>query len=293
MELLFLGTSAMVPTKTRNHSAIFLSHQGEGVLLDCGEGTQRQLRIAGIRPTRITRICISHWDGDHIFGLPGLLQTLSNSKEKMPISIYGPRGFRKDMARMMEAFPFDNQLDIEIKEGEGIMLDGRLHISSFSVEHKIPTVGFIVMEKGKLRINVARAEKEGITGRALGELQDGKDIVWKGKTVRAADITYPVPPKKVVYIPDTLFCKACIANAQDADLIICDSTYAADLEEKAAAYKHMTAAQAGQVANLANAKKLILTHFSQRYKSPKQLIDDARLHFSNVAAAHDFMKVKV
>lgn len=284
----------MVPTKTRNHSAIFVSHQGEGILLDCGEGTQRQLRIAGVRPTRLTRICISHWDGDHVFGLPGLLQTLSNSKEQMPITIYGPKGIRRMMEKMIEAFPFDNQLDIQIKEGEGVLYEGEhLQIAGFAVEHKVPTIGFIIQEKSRLRINVAAAEKEGIAGRALGELQDGKDILWRGKKIRAAEMTYAVPAKRVVYIPDTLYCKACIVGAKDADVLICDSTYASDLEEKAEAYKHMTAGQAGQVANLANAKKLILTHFSQRYKTPKVLIDDARLHFSDVVAAHDFMKVKV
>ena len=116
MQILFLGTSSMVPTKERNQSGILISYGSEGILVDCGEGTQRQLKIAGIRLTKITKILISHWHGDHVFGLPGIISTLGASEYNKTLKIYGPIGTKKHFKSMFDAFVFDRKIDLEINE---------------------------------------------------------------------------------------------------------------------------------------------------------------------------------
>src|SRR3989338_2384334 len=116
MEIVFLGTSSMVPTKERNHSSIIIIFDGDGTLVDCGEGTQRQLKIAGIKPSIISRILISHWHGDHVFGLPGLISTLSATEATKSLDIYGPKETAKRFEMMEKAFVFDRKIDLRIKE---------------------------------------------------------------------------------------------------------------------------------------------------------------------------------
>jgi len=116
MQILFLGTSSMVPTKERNQSGILISYGSEGILVDCGEGTQRQLKIAGISLAKITKILISHWHGDHVLGLPGLIQSMSAAGYEKKLRIYGPTGTKKFMKKMFEAFLFDRKIDIEVNE---------------------------------------------------------------------------------------------------------------------------------------------------------------------------------
>ena len=110
MDIVFLGTSSMVPTKERNHSSVFLKYQGEGILFDCGEGTQRQLKIAGVSPTEVTKLFISHWHGDHVLGIPGLIQTLAGSNYTKELEIYGPAGTKRRMEAMFEVFVFDKKI---------------------------------------------------------------------------------------------------------------------------------------------------------------------------------------
>jgi len=295
MEITFLGTSAMVPTKERNHSAIFISYNNEGILLDCGEGTQRQFKIAGISPTKITRIFISHWDGDHVLGIPGLLQTLSSSNYSGTLEIYGPKHTKKNMKNIFKAFFFDNKLDIVIKEVKGKFFENSDFIlESFSLEHKIPTIGISFIEKDRRKINLNYVKSLKIPeGPLLGKLQNNKSINWSGKLITPEKATYLIKGKKISYITDTVYCKNCIKFSKNADILICDSTYTSELEEKARDHKHLTAKQAAQIANLANVKKLILTHFSQRYKTTQPILEDAKDNFKDVVCAYDFMKLKI
>jgi len=296
MEIVFLGTSAMVPTKERNHSAIFLSYKNEGILMDCGEGTQRQLKIAGISPTKITKIFISHWDGDHILGIPGLLQTLSSSGYGGILEVYGPRNTKKFMKNIFKAFYFDNRLKLSVNETkQGKFFENKDFIlEAFNLEHKIPTLGINFIEKDRRKINLSYTKKLKIPeGHLLGKLQKNKPINWGDRIIKPEDATYVIKGKKVTYISDTSYCKNCIKFSKDADVLICDATYSSELEEKAKEYMHMTAKQAAQIANLANVRKLILTHFSQRYKTTNGLLEDAKNNFKDVVCAYDFMKVKL
>lgn len=299
MELVFLGTSAMVPTKERNHSSIFLKYEGEGILIDCGEGTQRQFKIAEETATRITKILISHWHGDHVLGLPGLLQTLSASeyaKKDSTLEIYGPKGCKKQIEAMLIAFPFDNKLNMSIKEvSNGIFIKTEnFEIDAFPMEHSIPCLGFKFRERDKRRIDIAKIRKLGIPeGPLLGKLQQNKAITQGGKKISPKDTTYIVPGKHIGFITDTGQCKNCLEIAEGVDVLICEATFMEKEAEKAEQYKHLTIKQGALIAHTTNVKKLILTHFSQRYKEKAEIEEEAKDVFPNVILAYDGMKLTV
>lgn len=296
MQVTFLGTSSMVPTKERNHTAILISYQGHGILLDCGEGTQRQLKIAGIKPTQVTKVLISHWHGDHVLGLPGLIQTLGASEYQGTLEIYGPKGTKKRFEDMFKAFVFDRKLELVIKEvSSGVFFKCKeFSLEALPLEHNIETLGYNFIENDRRRIDVKAVKKLGIPeGPLLGQLQENKAIEYKGKKVSPKDTTYVVEGKKISFIADTCYCNNAVKLAKDADLMICEATYSSKLKDKAKEYCHLTAQQAGLIANEANAKKLVLIHFSARYKNTQEVEEDARVVFDNVICAEDFMKIKV
>lgn len=296
MQLVFLGTSCMTPTKERNHTATLLLFENEGILVDCGEGTQRQLRIADIKLTKITRILISHWHGDHVLGLPGLMQSMGASDYNATLNIYGPEGTMKRIGEMLKPYVFYNKIEFSVHEvEEGTFLDEeKFSLEAKPLEHGIPTLGYNFIEKERRKINLSYIKKIGIPeGPLLGKLQDGKSITFRGKHVMPEDATFAVKGKKISFISDTVLTKNCYELAKDADVLVCEAAYASALEEKAAEYGHMTAKQAAQIASQAGVKKLILTHFSARYKDTAELEEDAKTVFPNVSCAFDLMKIKI
>jgi ribonuclease Z len=286
----------MVPTKERNTSAILISYKAENILIDCGEGTQRQLKIAGIKPTKITKILISHWHGDHVLGLPGLLQTIGASEYSGTLKIYGPQGSSEHVDKMLNAFVFGNIVNHKVIDiSKKRFLDSKHYaLEAMPLEHGINCLGFSFLEKDRRRIKVNEAKKMGIPeGPLMGKLQEGKSIIVKGKKILPDQVTYVVKGKKITYVADTLFCDNSIELAENADILISEAVYDSSLENKALEYKHLTAKQAGLIANQANVKKLVLTHFSQRYKNPQEIEEDARTVFNNIICAHDFMKIRL
>ncbi|MEK6921290.1 MAG: ribonuclease Z [Nanoarchaeota archaeon] len=299
MELVFLGTSAMVPTKERNHSALFIKYGKEGILVDCGEGTQRQFKLADESATKVTKILISHWHGDHVLGLPGLLQTLSASEygtKETPLEIYGPKGTKKHIGLMLQAFPFDNKLDIKIKEiTDGIFIStDDFEIEAYELDHSTQCIGFKFREKDKRRIDVTKVKKIGIPeGPLLGKLQQNKAITFNGKKISPKDTTYVVAGKVIGIIADTGQCKNCLEIAEGTDILICEATFMESEVEKAEQYKHLTIKQSALIAHTSNTKKLILTHFSQRYKDKAEIEQEAKDIFSDVTLAYDGMKIQI
>lgn len=297
MEITFLGTACMQPTKDRNHSSILLSYKSEGILFDCGEGTQRQLKICGIKPTKVTKILISHWHGDHVFGLPGLLQTIASSEVDRIIEIYGPKGSKKYMENMFKGSAVDNNKKnfkvYEVTKKKFYDCED-YYLEAMELEHGLPCLGFNFVEKDRRRIDVNVVKKLGIpNGPLLGELQKGKSVKWKEKLVKVDKATYIVEGIKISYVSDTVACKNAVELAKGADLLISESSYTSEHKEKADEYKHMTAKDAGLLANNANVKKLILTHFSQRYKEISEMEEDAKIVFDDVRLAYDCMKIKL
>lgn len=296
MQLIFLGTSSMVPTKERNQSSVLISYKDDGILVDCGEGTQRQLKIAGIKLTKITKILISHWHGDHVLGLPGLIQSMAASDFNKVLEIYGPKNTKKIFKNMFNVFIFDRKIDIKIKEiKDNVFFQNEDYIlKCLPLEHGIETLGFSFIEKDKRKIVMNKVKKFGLKqGPLIGKLQEGKPILFKGKNIKPSDVSIIIKGRKITIINDTSPCKNADLLAKDSDLLVCEATYTSALEEKSKEYDHMTAKQAAELANRCNVNKLILTHFSARYKNTLELEEEASNYFDNVICADDFMKINL
>jgi len=210
MQVLFLGTSSMVPTKERNQVGVLVSYGSEGVLVDCGEGTQRQLKIAGIKLTRISRILISHWHGDHVLGLPGLIQSMSASDYQKTLYIYGPKGTKRHMKKMFEAFVFDRKIEIKVKEVKtgNFFENGDFVLRSEPLDHNVMTLGYNFIEKDKRNVNLSFTKKMKIPeGPLLGKLQSGKSVVWRGKKIDVNKATTVTKGRKLAIVNDTVPCK--------------------------------------------------------------------------------------
>ena len=297
MKLVFLGTSAMVPTKERNVQSIYLDYNGEGILFDCGEGTQRQIQLANLNAQKITTILISHWHGDHVSGLIGLLQTIGNfCGEQKTIKIFGPTDTKKYLNNLLSSCIFENTLNLEVVEIDAPELqlffennDYELHAQN--LEHSVPTIGFRFVKKQKRSLNMNKLSALGIPqGPHLQLLQKGHSITHNGEEIFPDAVSTLIPSKIISFIFDTRLCSACFSLAQDANLVISEAVYTQDFSHKAQEYGHMTAQEAAQVASQSSANELILTHFSQRFKDIAVLEDEAKTIFPNTICAYDFMK---
>lgn len=288
----------MVPTKERAQSAVALVYEGEAVLFDCGENTQRQMKIANIPLPKVSTILISHWHGDHVLGLPGLLQSLSGHDYDKTLHIIGPRGTKKHMEHLLQAFIFDkSMISFEVHECEkgGIIRENPSYmISALPLDHKVPTIGFVFVEKDKRRIDMEKAKAYGIpNGPLLGDIQRGTPIIHGKRRILPEQVSYIVKGKKVAYVADTSMVKNCITLAKEADILICESTYDKALEDKAEEHHHLTAEQAGMIASQGKVGQLVLTHFSGRYKETDLLVEEAKLQFQDTIAARDFLRIKL
>ena len=293
MELVFLGTSSMVPTAERNHSAILLSYKAENILIDCGEGTQRQFRKAKISPAKLTKLLITHWHGDHVLGIPGLLQTLIANHYNKTLEIYGPKGTKDKMDKMLDAFVLRgdmiNFVVKEVKEGKIFENDGFI-LEAFRLKHGV-CYGYNFIEKDRRKINL---KKFGLkSDPILKDLQQGKDIMWKGKKVKAKDATTIVKGKKISVVMDTGLTDSIPKFCKNANLMVCEATLMHDFKELAKERDHLTSVQAGSLAKKAKVGKLVLTHFSQRYKHDKEIVKEAKTKFKNTIGAKDFLKISL
>lgn len=295
IDIIFLGTGCMQPTKNRNHSGILLSYKTENILMDCGEGIQRQMRIAGIKPAKITKLLISHWHGDHVFGIPGLLSTMGADKPDKKLQIYGPVGTKKYMEHLVQSFACKDLIEFEVIEvKQGVIFDGEeFQLMAEPLKHSSLCVGYSFVEKDRRRINVAKAEKLGLQGPILGKLQDGEAVVFKGKKILPDDVSAVVKGKKVSYIADTVPCNGTNTLALDADLLISEGTHLDDIKEKSEKYMHLTVKEAALIASENNAKRLVITHISQRYKNAVEIREEAKTYFPDAVVAEDFMRIRV
>ena len=291
----FLGTGCMQPTKNRNHAGILLSYKNENILMDCGEGIQRQMRFAGVKPAKITKLLITHWHGDHVFGIPGLLSAMGADKADKTLKIYGPVGSKNYIEHMFKSFAAKEIIGhevIEVTKGTIFESDDFI-LEAQPLKHSVHCIGFSFIEKDRRRIIVGTAEKLGLRGPILGRLQQGEDVIMDGKKIKSKDLTYRVIGKKISYISDTLPCDGADKLARDADLLISEGTHLDDIKEKTAKVMHLTVKQAALIASENNAKKLIITHISPRYKAPSEALAEAKIYFDNSKVAEDFMTIKI
>jgi len=291
IHLKFLGTGNAIPTKLRNHSAILLSYANENMLFDCGEGTQRQFKFAALSPTKLTRIFISHWHGDHILGLPGLFETLAMSNYSKTLKIYGPKGTKRFISIIQELI-FNFHINLEIHEVEsGIIVDEKdFQIEAMPLSHGIPALGYSFTLKEKIRLKKDKLKKLKLPNSPLlKELQQGRDIIFNNKKIKAKDVSYKEKGKKISIILDTSLNPNCIALAKNSDILIAESSFLSKEAEQAKEYFHLTAKDAATIAKKSKSKKLLLTHISQRYEHNQVLIlNEAKKLFKNSFLVKDF-----
>lgn len=298
MELVFLGTSSMVPTKDRNVQSVYLEYDGEGILFDCGEGTQRQMNIAGINRNKVKKIFVSHWHGDHVSGIVGLIQTLGGSNNPKSLVIFGPKGTKKHVDCLLGSCVFDLRVDLKVKEilSEELSVvdetDSYL-VSAIPMVHGVPCVAYSFVEKDKRKMISSKLKKFGVSGSDVGVLQKGGSVRVDGVLVSCDDVSKVVKGRKVCFVFDTLPNDNIYLIAKDSDLLVGESTYSFSLKSKAFEYMHMTSLEMAKIALSCGVKQLVLTHFSQRYKSVDELEVEAKSVFSNVLMAYDFLKIKL
>ena len=206
VEVIFLGTSQAVPTKEKNQAAILLRHGSENILIDCGEGTQRQFKIAGLNACKITKILITHWHGDHILGLPGLLQTLALSNYPRTLEIYGPKGTKEFMTLMLRLFIFREKIKVDVHEvSEGTFFETKdFKLNALRMKHPAPCLAYSFEEKTRHRIDMNALKKAGFKqGPWLKQLQEGKDAKIDGKIISYKKFTEEAKGKKISFILDT------------------------------------------------------------------------------------------
>lgn len=284
MELTFLGTSGTAPTLERGMPSIAV-HFNDFLLLDAGEGTQRQMMKYGVPYGRIKAVYITHSHLDHYLGLFGLLETLKLNSREQKLKVFAPF-----------PLPITNYSFVEFSEieKEGKIDEGEFYeVFAYRVEHSQDSYGFIVKEKDKRRFYADKAREAGLKGPDFKKIEEKGSIAIKGRKVYLEDITYTQKGRKVVYAGDCVPSKKTVAVAKGAELIIHEATFAEDRQEEAREKKHSTAKGAGLVAREAGARELALTHFSSRYEDEKLLEKEAKEVFKNTIAAHDGMKVKV
>ena len=297
MEITFLGTSSAVPSKHRNHTAIVLKHFGEVLLFDCGEGTQRQLTYAKISPMKIDKIFITHYHGDHILGLAGLIQSMGFRGRSEDLDIYGPKGLNKLINAISNIGFFQINFQIITHEiGEGIVLETDEYIiKSIIAEHNIDNLAYSIYEKKKPRFLREKAIELGVpVGPAFGKLHNGEEVEINGKIIKPEQVLgEPRIGQKVTYSGDTRPCEKMIELAQGSDVLIHEATYEHEDQDKAIENCHSTSKEAAEIAKEANVKLLVLTHISTRYTTDINIKEEAKEIFENTVVANDFTELNI
>ena len=296
IKVTFLGTAAQIPTMKRNHTAILITYGKENLLVDCGEGSQRQFRKAKINPGKITRILLTHKHGDHTFGLPGLLSTLDFSGYNKTLSIYGPKGMKKFLKDFLDFENVKRKFKIIVSEVSGKFFEtDNFYLEAEKMIHGIPINAYNFVIKDKLRINKKKLAKSKIpSGPLLSKIKQGKNINYNGKKYTSKSLTYTEKGKKVSIVLDTLMNLKIPKFVKDADLFVCESSFSSKNFKEAKEHLHLTSEQAGNIAKKAKVGELVLTHISQRYeRNLEDLLKEAKKSFKHVSMAKDFDVVEI
>lgn len=283
MRVTFLGTSGAVPTTDRNPSAILLRRNGERFLFDVGEGTQRQMMHFSTG-FDLTAIFLTHLHGDHVLGLPGLLQTLDFTDRTVRLPIYTPAGTAEDVVQLLSATKTDPGYPVEIHEvaPDDVAIDrDEYMIEPFQTNHRTRSVGYALRETPrKGRFNRERAEELGIpVGPKFQQLHEGNPVKLDDGTVIQPDqvVGDPRPGRRIVYTGDTRPTDTTVSAAREADLLIHEAMFAHDRADRARQTGHSTSREAAEIARRANVDRLALTHISSRYSNEtEQLENEAR-----------------
>ena len=291
-DLTILGCSSQQPTRFRNHGAYLLRWNNEGLLFDPGEGTQRQFIFANIAPTVVSRIFISHFHGDHCLGLGSILMRLNLDNVSHLIHCYYPASGKKYFDRLRYGSIYHERIKVvehPVSQPGLVEDDGKFRIEAAFLEHGVENIGWRITEANTRKFDDEKLASYGVRGPLVKELQEKGSLTIDGKKVTLEDVSWIRQGDSFAIVIDTLPCQSAIDIARDASLFLCESTYLEEHGELARLHHHLTAAQAANIAKQANAKKLILTHFSARYQNLKPFEQEARAVFPNTYVADDFI----
>jgi ribonuclease Z len=300
LRVVFLGTAGSVPTPKRSLPAILIQRKGEQIMFDCGEGVQRQIIKAKAGFHRKMKVFITHMHGDHVLGLPGLLQTMALLDRERKLDVYGPPGIKRFLEDIRETVQFVLTFPMEIHEihEAGVVREEQEYvIQAVWANHVIPSLAYALVEKPRPgKFHPEKAKALGIPeGSLWSKLQHGHDVkLPDGRVVKPEDVTGPLRlGRKIVYTGDTRPFKGFVKLATGADLLIHDATLDEKLAERAEEDGHSTPEQAARNAKKAKVKQLILTHLSARYDDASILLEQAQKIFKNTQVAEDFMKIEI
>lgn len=295
MRLTVLGCYAATPRTLTNPTSQVLEINNQVVLIDCGEGTQVELRRHKIKFSRINHIFISHLHGDHFFGLPGFISTMRLLGREKALHVYGPKGIKEAITLLLKLgdswtnYPLLFH-ELTSKEQELIFEDDKISVTTIPLDHRVYTNGYLFREKlGKRKLNVTAAEKYGIDKAYYNNIKNGKNITLdNGTIVSNSELTFDPPePKSYAFCSDTVYDESLAEKIKNVDVLYHESTFLETETDLAVKTKHATAKQAAMIAKKANVKTLVLGHYSTRYKSIALFKEEASTIFPNVVLADD------
>jgi ribonuclease Z len=299
LKVIFLGTGGSIPTPQRALSAVAIRRKAELLLFDCGEGTQRQMIQAGVGFHRTTKVFVTHMHGDHVLGLPGLLQTMSLLDRTKKLQIYGPQGIEAFVKAINQTVRFSLTFPVQVSEVEsGLVCEEKEYqVYAAPSDHLDHSLAYALVEKPRPgRFNIKKAKELGVpTGPLWSKLQDGSSVkLPSGRIVKPEMVLGPPRPgRKIVYSGDTRQSENVVKLAENADLLIHEATFDDELTERAVKDGHSTPSMAAETAKKARVKQLVLTHISARYKDANLLLEQARKTFFNTELAEDFLRLEL
>ena len=297
LDVCLLGTGGMMPLPYRWLTSLMVRYNGSSLLIDCGEGTQIAIKEKGWSFKPIDVICFTHYHGDHISGLPGMLLTMGNADRTEPLTLIGPKGLEKVVNALRiiaPELPFKINY-IETTEPEQTIEMNGYRLKAFRVNHNVICYGYTFEIDRAGKFDVERANAGGVPQRIWGLLQKGETVEVEGMTYTPDMVLGPARKGlKVTYCTDTRPTESIKKNAVGSDLFVCEGMYGEkDKQKKAKEYKHMTFYEAAQLAKDAKVKELWLTHYSPSLTYPEEYVEDARKIFENTIAAKDKRSVEL
>ncbi|MEU5311816.1 ribonuclease Z [Streptomyces sp. NPDC021562] len=293
-ELVVLGTASQVPTRHRNHNGYLLRWDGEGILFDPGEGTQRQMLRAGVAAHDLNRICVTHFHGDHCLGLAGVVQRINLDRVPHPVTAHYPRSGQRFFDRLRYATAYRETVgvtEVPVDADGDLAVTRSYRLEARRLSHPVESYGYRLTEPDGLRMLPERLAAHGVTGPDVGRLQRagvlGDVTIDQVSEVRRG--------QRFAFVMDTRLCEGVHALAEGCDLLVIESTFLDEDAELAAEHGHLTAGQAAAVARDAGVRHLVLTHFSQRYPDPEEFGRQARAagYDGELTVAHDLLRVPV
>ncbi len=294
MKLTILGCHSATPHENKNPTAQLLDIKGHRFLIDCGEGTQVQLRKAKVSFVHIKHIFISHLHGDHFYGLPGLVSSFRLLGREAPLHIYGPKGIKEALTLLLKLanswtnYPLHFH-ELESDVSECVFEDDSVTVHTIPLKHRVYTNGFLFAEKeGLRRINTTATTEIGVDKSQFRLLQLGQDVVVDGKMIQNLELTFdPHPAKKYAYCSDTAYHPEIVSIIKGADWLYHEATFLQQHEQLAQQTQHSTAKEAATIARNAQVGRLILGHYSSRYKDLSLFAAEAAEIFPHVILASD------